>query len=569
MTAETGDTDTRAPAGADTPELSGERFWPLFVLWAVVPLVIAGLMAYYLLLCRQVVGEFGFPLDDGWIHVRFAQNIARGYGFTFNPGEPTSLTTGPLWTILLGLAYRLTGEYILTSAVMNWVFCWLAALAAAALAQTFVPSRAFGAAAALVVAATIPLPWLALSGMEPPLFMWLTLVAVLLHVRLRQASGIKAIVPAVAIGVAVTARPENLLLFPLAMLDRLLMVRYERPGWPGVRLWLKQLAVHTPIFLLIISPVVIHNYNATGRPLPSSYYIKAMNFGVTWAIVMKSNALLFQSMVVAPIKEFFAILALWAGNNLVLFVPFLFGYYQVIRRAGALRTGPHFSFLIPLVLAVQPTAWAMSTNFHRAPWFQGQRYVANLGPLYIIVGLAGGWWLLRQRRPESFRTVLPVAFALVLAASLVRQPDQAKLFTHNVKNITDMQVTTARWLKETVPPDSMLVLNDVGAIAAITDMPIFDTIGLVSADSLACRTIENARTGQWLRCVWDTAESKTPDYLVVVMKPERYEGFVRAGHKPIFSIKIDDNITCGGPWIVVYTWREKPPERLSSGVQGR
>ncbi|MCJ7751476.1 MAG: hypothetical protein MUQ65_10345, partial [Armatimonadetes bacterium] len=69
--------------------------------------------------------------------------------------------------------------------------------------------------------------------------------------------------------------------------------------------------------------------------------------------------------------------------------------------------------------------------------------------------------------------------------------------------------------------------------------------------------------------VWDTAESKEPDYLVVVMRPERYEGFVRAGHKPIFGIKIDDNITCGGPWIVVYKWREEPPERLSAGVQGR
>ncbi len=569
MKAETEDTGTTRVAGADTPELSGGRFWPLFVLWAVVPLVIAGLMVYYLLVCRQVVGEFGFPLDDGWIHVRFAQNIARGHGFTFNPGEPTSPTTGPLWTVLLGLAYRLTGEYILTSAAMNWVFCWLAALAAAALAQTLVPSRAFGAAAALAIAVTVPLPWLALSGMEPPLFMWLTLLAILLHVRLRRASGMRALLPAVVIGIAVTARPENLLLFPLAMLDRLLMARYERPGRPGVKSWFKQLAVHTPIFLLVISPVVLHNYSATGRPLPSSYYIKAMNFGVTWAIVMKSNALLFQSMVVAPIKEFFAILALWAGNNLVLFVPFLFGYYQLIRRAGALRKGPHFSFLIPLILAVQPTAWAMSTNFHRAPWFQGQRYVANLSPLYIIVGMVGGWWLLQRHRAESFRAVLPVAVALVLAAALVRQPDQARLFTHNVKNITDMQVTTARWLKENVPPDSMLVLNDVGAIAAITDMPIFDTMGLVSADSLACRTIESARTGQWRRCVWDTAESKEPDYLVVVMRPERYEGFVRGGHTPIFSIRIDDNITCSGPLIVVYKWREEPPERLSAGVQGR
>jgi len=565
----TAEPDAMATAGADVRELSGGRFWPLFVLWAVVPLVIAGLMAYYLLLCRQVVGEFGFPLDDSWIHVRFAQNIARGHGFTFNPGEPTSLTTGPLWTVLLGLAYRITGEYIFTSAAMNWAFCWLAALAAAALAQTFVPSRAFGAAVGLVVATTIPLPWFALSGMEPPLFVWLTLLAILVHVRFRRTRGMRGLFPAFVIGLAVTARPENLLLFPLAMLDRLLLAAQERPGWPGVRSWLKQIAVHTPIFLLVVSPVFLHNYGATGRPFPSSYYIKAMNYGVTWAIAMQDNALLFQSLVVAPIKEVVAILALWAGNNLVLFVPFLFGFAEVVRRAVGRGEGAGSSLLIPLVLVVQPIAWAVSTNFHRAPWFQSQRYVANLGPLYIIVGMAGGWWLLQRRRPESYRALLPAAFALALAASLVRQPDQAKLFTHNVKNITDMQVSTARWLKENVPPDSMLVLNDVGAIAAITDMRVFDTMGLVSADSLACRTIENARSGRWLRCVWETAESKEPDYLVVVMKPQRYDGFVRGGHKPIFAIKIEDNITCGGPWIVVYEWREKPPAELpATGGRG-
>lgn len=562
MSAEAVDTGEEASGRAGTLSVSGSRLLAFLVLWAVVPLAIGGLLVYYLLICRQVVGEFGFPLDDGWIHVRFAQNIARGNGFTFNPGEPTSLTTGPLWTVLLGLAYRVTGEFVLTSAVMNWVFCWLAALAAAALAQTLIPSRSFGAAVALVVAVTIPLPWLALSGMEPPLFIWLTLLAILLHVRLRRASGIRGVVPAVAIGAAVAARPENLLLFPLAMLDRLLMARHERPGYPGVRSWLRDLAIHTPIFLLVISPVALHNYGATGRPLPSSYYIKAMNYGVTWAVVMGSSALLFQSTVVAPIKEFFAMLALWAGNNAVLFVPFLFGCYQMVRRDGAARAGSHSSFLIPLVLIAQPAAWAVSTNFHRAPWFQSQRYVSNLGPLYIVVGMAGGWWLLRRWRGDSFRGVLPAALALVLAASLVRQPDQAKLYTHNVKNITDMQVTAGRWLKAHVPPGSMLALNDVGAIAAITDMPVFDLMGLVSADSLACRTVESARTGLWRKCVWDTAESRDPDYLALVMKPDRYASYVRGGHRPLFGVKIEDNITCAGPWVVVYKWREKPPERL-------
>jgi hypothetical protein len=83
---------------------------PLLVLYVVIPAILAVLTAYYLALSRRAAGEFGLPLDDSWIHVRFAENLARGEGFSFNHSQPTSTTTGALWTLLLALAYRLAGE---------------------------------------------------------------------------------------------------------------------------------------------------------------------------------------------------------------------------------------------------------------------------------------------------------------------------------------------------------------------------------------------------------------------------------------------------------------------------
>jgi len=561
---------TTAPGPGELTRLLDRGPWPSVVLYVVVPLAIAGLMVGYLLNCRRVVGEFGFPLDDGWIHVRFAQNLARGYGFSFNPGQPASTTTGPLWTLLMGLAYRFTGEYLFTSAAFNWLFCFLAAVTAGALARTLIPSRSFGAAAALVVAVTVPLPWLALSGMEPPMFMWLTLLGVLLHVRLRRARGLRALAPTVVFAVAVIARPEGLLLFPLAMLDRLLVAREEEPGWPGLKSWLKKLAVHTPVFLAIIAPLVSYNLRVIGRPLPSSYYVKANNYGITWALAIGSDALMFQSLVVAPIKEAGALLALWAANNVALIAPFVLGFYVIVKRDSPVRTRAHRSYLVPLLLVIQPIAWAVSTNFHRPPWFQGQRYVANLGPLYVIVGLVGLWCWLERRRPQRAKLAAAGAFALVLLASLARQPDQAGLFAHNVKNITEMQVTTARWLKQHIPKDSVLAMNDVGAIAAITDMRVVDMIGLVSSEILQHLTTENSRTGIWRQLIWQEARKQNIDYLVIVMRPERYGGYLRSGHKPIHQILIDDNITCGGPLIVVFepSWRlsKAEAERASPGA---
>src|SRR5437870_11526868 len=52
----------------------------------------------------RVAGGIGLPLDDSWIHVRFATNLARGQGFAINPGEPVAASTAPLWTLLLALA---------------------------------------------------------------------------------------------------------------------------------------------------------------------------------------------------------------------------------------------------------------------------------------------------------------------------------------------------------------------------------------------------------------------------------------------------------------------------------
>ena len=55
-----------------------------------------------LLRTRQLAGVLGvaaFPLDDSWIHLHFARNLAEGAGFAYNPGVPVAGSTAPLWTL--------------------------------------------------------------------------------------------------------------------------------------------------------------------------------------------------------------------------------------------------------------------------------------------------------------------------------------------------------------------------------------------------------------------------------------------------------------------------------------
>jgi hypothetical protein len=329
--------------------------------------------------------------------------------------------------------------------------------------------------------------------------------------------------------------------------------------------WLKQLAIHTAAFGILVAPMFVHNYRVIGRLLPSSFYIKAMNYGITWALAVGNSEFLQHCLFVAPRQEALALLKLWGGNNIVLLAPFLPGLFWITWRAWEGREERCPSLMIPLALVVQPIAWAIATNFHRTegPAFQSQRYVANLGPLYVIVGLAGAWWLVQPLTAGRRRVLWVAVVTLAAAASLVRHRDQVRLYTANVKNITELQVVTARWIRDNLPRDALLAVNDVGAIAVITECRIYDMIGLVSRESLACLSLEYARSGAWRDCRREAFATMEPDYFVANATPGSLHNYAKNPYLDtlIYDTEIDDNITAGGSMMVVFrtVWCEDPP----------
>jgi hypothetical protein len=554
---------------------------PLIITYVILPLLLACLMAYYLSLARAAAGEIGFPLDDSWIHARFAENLAGGRGFSFNPvrfaqggpDQPTSTTTAALWTITYAGAYRLTHEFLFTAFVLNWLFCGLLCVAVYHLALTMHPSRWAAAAAAALVALTVPLPWWALSGMEPPLYAFLAVLGILLHVRLRRADGVRpvrfahgrALLPTVVFALAGLARPECLLLFPLSCIDRLAMARWpalseangadKDPRW--LARWLKELVLHTPVFVLLIAPVFIYNLRATGLPLPSSYYSKLQRLGIPGALAGARGADLPGALLRAPFSELWDLVIVWAGDNLVLILPFFVGLVWLVSQAR-LPDSRHRSLLIPMVLVVQPVLWALLAGY-RPAGFQSQRYLANLNPLFVLLGVMGGVWIVGRialLRAWPFRLAL-VAAALI--ASIARQPDAAHTYMLNVKNITEMQVTIGRWLRDHAPKGTLLALNDVGAIAVITGDPVLDLQGLVTPEILPLRSLKQIDAGAAPRLVFQFLEQRRPDYLAIF--PRWYPELATRGDlfTPVFGVSLPDNITCGDETMVVYRarWREQ------------
>ena len=89
---------------------------------AVPAVALAVAIGVFLARTRQLAGELGveaFPLDDSWIHMQFARNLAEGRGFSYNPGVPVSGSTAPLWTLALGGAFAVLGSHPVLAKVLG------------------------------------------------------------------------------------------------------------------------------------------------------------------------------------------------------------------------------------------------------------------------------------------------------------------------------------------------------------------------------------------------------------------------------------------------------------------
>ena len=61
-------------------------------------------------------GYFGFPLDDPWIHLTFAKNLAKYFSFSYFKNEMvTAGSTSPIYTALLAVGFFISNNEFMLS----------------------------------------------------------------------------------------------------------------------------------------------------------------------------------------------------------------------------------------------------------------------------------------------------------------------------------------------------------------------------------------------------------------------------------------------------------------------
>jgi hypothetical protein len=491
--------------------------------WRADGLVVAAALlplALFVARERQIAGASGFPLDDSWIHLHFARNLAAGAGFSYNPGTPIAGSTAPLWTLLLG-----AGAFVVSPSLAMAKAIGIVVTVAAALV-TRRAALAWGARGDIALVASIALTWMgpivwgALSGMEVSLAALLVAAALLAHARDH------ALASAACAALAVLARPEALLLVPFLAAARPLTIR--------------RVALFAGVTLVVVAPAVLFSLKTAGTPYPATAAAKVEGGLLGWlGGVREPAALTFVQRPAAFLAEWIVWLATIHWLLPVALVPALFLTWKYAGRARG---------VVALALLAHPLGMALLAPY-RGPAFQEGRYSIHLLPLAVVVVAAAlgrrGHDDPAAAAPGRYGWVGPTVLVGWLAIAAGALVPAATRYGWAVQNINAMQVHLGRWVDAQLPKTARLALNDIGAIAFFSRREIIDLMGLVTPEIIPYR--RRGETG-----VMEYVAETCPEYLIIFPAWFPRLAASRETLQPIYRVRLERNEVAGAAEMVVY-----------------
>jgi len=457
----------------------------------------------------------GFPLDDAWIHVRFAQNLARTGCFAFNPGEPTAGSTSPLWVVLLAGASLLSHEFVLTAISLGIVSYLLLGLGTYFIARRMFDNDGAAVLAATMVLVNVRVVWAALSGMETCLAAWLALAAVDCfaadeanrRATMPQSDSstpkdsigrrMNSLAAPVLFGLASLARPEAHLLFALAVFLRIVgSCRRDTPAREFLRIVPFRMIA---IYVLVTAPWHLFSLWSSGSLLPNTFRANFRGLATTrypagyytyyarWLFVRDHP---------------------WA----YWFVPLgiLVTIRETLRQARPGSTATRLTGYA-LTLAQLSTLWVIcypvASRIILPMIRHHARYMIPMTPFHALLSVLGISVLVRpilswvgsgrgveagaapgtpsevQPAATNRRWIAAAYTTLVLGIAFSALPGLSKwveIYGGNVYSINHQHVAMAEWVRDHTPPDAVIAAHDIGALGAISQRRVLDLFGLAT-----------------------------------------------------------------------------------------
>jgi hypothetical protein len=492
----------------------------------IIILFIAVQIAYLITEYFIAGHRFGVPLDDVWIHFRFAENFAHGFFYQYNPGEPTPGTTSPFWVIILSVPFLFSNTAVLTYAMFIGSLFFLAALIELyryclrlgfdAVYSLFITLLTMGAGRLL---------WSSLSGMEITLFTLLCVLIFKNHLS-EIERGKLTIVNGLLLGIAANTRPETYLLAGIYYAVSLYLLRKDLKENIG------RFVLSISIFILLFIPYPLFSFIYTGGFLPNTYegqvgdtpkYIPSWDF-------INATARMF-------VKDNFLVFLLWVTSS-------IYFLYTVIKKKteGKFLLLNLWIILLPVVSAFVAPNWR-----HHGRYLIPLIPFINISAIYILQKIFRYY---RNRKNSELRLARKITLALVLIFSINSAVLFAGVLGWNVQNINDQQGNIGRWLKENLPEEKAFGMNDIGLITFTTKKYVVDMAGLVTPEVFKFQKMSYEEGS---KALFRFLKAKNVNYIIIYPNwfkyiMENYSGAFEVVHTEL----LQNNTICGGIEMFVY-----------------
>jgi hypothetical protein len=391
----------------------------------------------------QSANQLGFPLDDAWIHQTYARNLGLHGLMAFSPGVPSTGSTSAGWTVLLAVGYFLKIPFLFWAYVWGCIFAIAAAFTAAQLSNNYFGNFKNSVVVAVICILEWHLAWAAVSGMEISLFIFLSLLLLLLL----QRNAPPYLMGLIA-GLAFLVRPEAAILIALYGIK----VVFENRA--NLTKLFSTAAIFTAVLLIVISPWIAFNLTYSGRPFPSTIPSKFMQYGYPFSITKSLKY-------IGNVFLYF-----WNGP-LLLLVPC--AGFAMCKKMTHLYDPLAWSLTLILIYAV-----TLPAIYHHG------RYLMPLIPILAVFGVEGLTTLLDKYQLN--RRLQAMLYLVLGAMVIVLWVNGASTFALQVKLLTDNHAQVARWVDDNTPKDAVIATHDIGLIGYITQRQLVDLAGLVTPE---------------------------------------------------------------------------------------
>jgi hypothetical protein len=498
-----------------------KKHWPLIAALGILWITAALLLIPSLVLNG---GHLIYALDDSYIHMAIAKNIAQHGVWGVTRYEFTSSSSSLLWTLLLSATYYVFGVRDSVPFLWNLLFATLLILESYLLLKRYSlkPAIIFIALAAIIF--FTPVPLLLFYGLEHILHALCTIAFVYLSAKIlsskRPSSGDFGAAMFSGILVA-TARYEGLFLIFVVCVFLLLRKRMRHSFLLGG---------------IAAAPVTAYGLYSMANGwyfFPNSILLKGNIPECSIAGLSRFAYQFFASIVNNP-----HVLVLLAAASLLL----------------ALRLGKARTFWEPssITLAIFLAVSFLHLMFSASGLFSRyDAYLVALGVLVLAVGLhelksdesMGAWN--RHSLPGRAATVL---FFTILASPLLgRAFVSLKKPVRATANIFEQQYQMGSFLRQFYQGKAVAV-NDIGVINYLAEVHCLDLCGLASMDVAKSR-----RAGEYTtQRMFDLAQRK---HVVLAMVYDSW--FQGKDAIPPSWVKVGEwiltnNIICGGDTVSIY-----------------